>query len=302
MRSRRRRSLRCPSGGSWCCGTPTEWKAAASQEVAPLLGLAPNAVAALAYRAREGLRQAYLPAHLRDQNAADCHECATNLGAYVHDGLSARDRRRVDAHLDGCASCKGLVAETCRHEQHPARCPRPRSSVSPRLPISAGSAATVCSPRSHASEAAAGGGGWRRRRAALVLLALVAGALGGGDDPAPSAAETVVVDSSGPGRHRPQQHLAAGHRAASAAGRRRGTSHHRAGHRRSHAHHRAADRHRATARPTGSTRPPVTVPVTTVPGTALPATTLPATTTTQPPPPTLHVVAVQEPRRSPMAR
>lgn len=29
-------------------------------EVAPLLGMAPNAVAALAYRAREGLRQAYL--------------------------------------------------------------------------------------------------------------------------------------------------------------------------------------------------------------------------------------------------
>jgi hypothetical protein len=80
-------------------------------EVAPLLGLAPNAVAALAYRAREGLRQAYLQAHLREQHVAECRECAENLGAYVRDGLSARDRRRIDAHLDGCDSCKALVAE-----------------------------------------------------------------------------------------------------------------------------------------------------------------------------------------------
>ena len=57
-------SGRCPSVGSWCCGTPKS-RGEALLEVAPLLGLAPNAVAALAYRAREGFRQAYLQAHLR---------------------------------------------------------------------------------------------------------------------------------------------------------------------------------------------------------------------------------------------
>jgi len=89
----------------------TEVEGRSVAEVAPLLGLAPNAVAALAYRAREGLRQAYLQAHLRDQQVAECRECAASLGAYVRDGLSARDRRRVDAHLDDCASCTALVTE-----------------------------------------------------------------------------------------------------------------------------------------------------------------------------------------------
>jgi RNA polymerase sigma factor (sigma-70 family) len=89
----------------------TEVEGRSVAEVAPLLGLAPNAVAALAYRAREGLRQAYLQAHLRDQHAAECRDCAANLGAYVRDGLSARDRRRVDAHLDGCESCTRLMGE-----------------------------------------------------------------------------------------------------------------------------------------------------------------------------------------------
>ena len=37
----------------------TEVEGLSAAEIAPLLGLAPNAVAALAYRAREGLRQAY---------------------------------------------------------------------------------------------------------------------------------------------------------------------------------------------------------------------------------------------------
>ena len=42
----------------------TEVEGRSAAEVAPILGLAPNAVAALAYRAREGLRQAYLNAHI----------------------------------------------------------------------------------------------------------------------------------------------------------------------------------------------------------------------------------------------
>lgn len=40
----------------------TELEGRSAAEIAPLLELAPNAVAALAYRAREGLRQAYLRA------------------------------------------------------------------------------------------------------------------------------------------------------------------------------------------------------------------------------------------------
>ncbi|CAN5623596.1 N/A [soil metagenome] len=41
----------------------TEVEGLSAAEIAPLLGLEPNGVAALAYRAREGLRQAYLRAN-----------------------------------------------------------------------------------------------------------------------------------------------------------------------------------------------------------------------------------------------
>ena len=39
-------------------------------DIAPLLGMSPNSVSALAYRAREGLRQAFLSAHLRETDEA----------------------------------------------------------------------------------------------------------------------------------------------------------------------------------------------------------------------------------------
>lgn len=61
-------------------------------EVAPLLGMSPNSVSALAYRAREGLRQAFLTAHLaevrqRDGVGETCGWVAERLGAYVRSGL-----------------------------------------------------------------------------------------------------------------------------------------------------------------------------------------------------------------------
>ncbi len=89
----------------------TEVEDESMSEVAALLGVAPNAVAALAYRAREGLRQAFLQAHLRRPRSADCEACLGNLGAYVRDGLSARDRRKVEEHLDHCDDCPPLLVE-----------------------------------------------------------------------------------------------------------------------------------------------------------------------------------------------
>src|SRR5205809_406500 len=89
----------------------TEVEGRPAAEVGPLLALAPNAVAALAYRAREGLRQAYLQAHLQLPPPDACRETITKLGAYVRDGLSARDRRRVDEHLKGCERCTALLLE-----------------------------------------------------------------------------------------------------------------------------------------------------------------------------------------------
>jgi RNA polymerase sigma factor (sigma-70 family) len=80
-------------------------------EVAPLLGMTANSVSALAYRAREGLRQAYLQMHLADTGAEQCRWVTERLGAYVRKGLSKRDAAKVEEHLDDCAKCSAVYLE-----------------------------------------------------------------------------------------------------------------------------------------------------------------------------------------------
>jgi RNA polymerase sigma factor (sigma-70 family) len=80
-------------------------------EVAPILGLTPHGVSALAYRAREGLRQAYLQVHLTDTTEARCRATAERLGAWTRAGLTKRQKAEVEAHLDECARCRALAAE-----------------------------------------------------------------------------------------------------------------------------------------------------------------------------------------------
>ena len=80
-------------------------------EVADVLELTPNGVAALAYRARDGLREAYLQAHLVHRAPSECHDTVIRLGAYVRGGLPRRDRRPVAAHLATCEPCRALLSE-----------------------------------------------------------------------------------------------------------------------------------------------------------------------------------------------
>ncbi|MFD2397208.1 sigma-70 family RNA polymerase sigma factor [Prauserella oleivorans] len=89
----------------------TEIEQQSPAEVAPLLGLTPNGVSALAYRAREGLRQAYLQVHLAEVSASRCRATADRLGAWTRDGLSKRERAQVEQHLDECDDCQALAAE-----------------------------------------------------------------------------------------------------------------------------------------------------------------------------------------------
>lgn len=79
-------------------------------DVAPLLGLTPNGVSALAYRARERLRQLYLKEHI-NETASSCHWAAERLGAHVRDALAPRDVAKVQAHLDDCERCRVLYVE-----------------------------------------------------------------------------------------------------------------------------------------------------------------------------------------------
>lgn len=90
----------------------TEIEGAGPAEVGPLLGMKANSVAALAYRAREGLRQAYLQMHLAGGAAPQaCRPTIDLLGAYVRGGLAKRETGRVDTHLDGCGHCREVFAE-----------------------------------------------------------------------------------------------------------------------------------------------------------------------------------------------
>lgn len=80
--------------------------------VATNFGLSPNATAALARRARQGLRAAYLQAHLAaDRSSTGCRSVLEKLGAYTAGSTSGIERRRIRAHLAGCASCTTMHAE-----------------------------------------------------------------------------------------------------------------------------------------------------------------------------------------------
>jgi RNA polymerase sigma factor (sigma-70 family) len=90
----------------------TEVEGMDPHEVAPLLGLSANGVAALSYRAREGLRKAWLQAHISDTTAmGECRWTLARLGDYTRNGLTARDHRRVDDHLESCVKCSLLSQE-----------------------------------------------------------------------------------------------------------------------------------------------------------------------------------------------
>ncbi|MFI5758245.1 sigma-70 family RNA polymerase sigma factor [Streptomyces sp. NPDC051569] len=82
-------------------------------EVAPLFGLTANATAVLAGRAREGLKQAYLQAHVSAAltSGGDCSRYADRLGAYARGGLRMRAERGLRKHLEECSRCRLAVSE-----------------------------------------------------------------------------------------------------------------------------------------------------------------------------------------------
>ncbi len=89
----------------------TEVEGAKPADVAPLLGISPNSVAALAYRAREGLREAFLAAHATRTEDPDCRRTQSMLGGYVRGNSSRRDSSKVEDHLEGCRRCTGIYLE-----------------------------------------------------------------------------------------------------------------------------------------------------------------------------------------------
>ena len=89
----------------------TEVEGMPMRDVAAVLGVSPNACAQRAVRARARLRQRYLQAHIAPWAERACRATVEQLGAFVADGLSPRDTRKVEAHLAGCEACRHRVAE-----------------------------------------------------------------------------------------------------------------------------------------------------------------------------------------------
>ena len=89
----------------------TEVEQQSPAAVADRLGLTANGVAALAYRAREGLREAYLQEHVDGRAVGGHRETVDRLGAWARGGLTDRRRAQVDAHLAACPGCRALAAE-----------------------------------------------------------------------------------------------------------------------------------------------------------------------------------------------
>ncbi|MFE1291619.1 sigma-70 family RNA polymerase sigma factor [Streptomyces sp. NPDC058751] len=86
----------------------TEVEDESPSEVATLFGLDANGTRVLASRAREGLRQAYLQAHVSTTPTMDeeCARHADRLGAYARGGLRTRAERGLRKHLEECARCR----------------------------------------------------------------------------------------------------------------------------------------------------------------------------------------------------
>ncbi|MGW8746492.1 sigma-70 family RNA polymerase sigma factor [Streptomyces sp. NPDC055794] len=86
----------------------TEVEDESPSEVAMLFGLDANGTRVLASRAREGLKQAYLQAHVSDTLTGDeeCARYADQLGTYARGRLRVRAERGLRKHLEECARCR----------------------------------------------------------------------------------------------------------------------------------------------------------------------------------------------------
>ncbi|MQY06855.1 sigma-70 family RNA polymerase sigma factor [Actinomadura macrotermitis] len=159
------------------------------QEVAELLGMEANAVAQLAFRAREGLRTAFLAASV--EGHPDCAEFTAQLAASTR-RPGRRRSRALRQHLETCERCRRAAAEMSDlNGRLRAALPiglvmlgEPSDPVVHHTPVAATMPAWVLP---------AGGAG-----ALVFVLAIVVTTIGGGPD-GPPRAESPLSPSAPPG-------------------------------------------------------------------------------------------------------
>lgn len=76
-----------------------------ADRAASIVELTPEAVDQLAVRARRGLRERYLRAHVATSPKRDCTRASNRLGALQDGTLNASDAANLERHLANCAGC-----------------------------------------------------------------------------------------------------------------------------------------------------------------------------------------------------
>ncbi len=78
------------------------------RHLAGIDGDAAHNVSALAHRAREGLRDAYLATSINARQRS-CTGISERLGAFARNTVGVRERTRISAHVEHCAACQRAV-------------------------------------------------------------------------------------------------------------------------------------------------------------------------------------------------
>ncbi|KQQ65171.1 sigma-70 family RNA polymerase sigma factor [Microbacterium sp. Leaf320] len=82
------------------------------RELAPLMGITPNAVSALALRARDSFRRAWLQTHIHDPSRSeDCRWFCERIVAQRERPVRGDDAARFRAHMRSCRGCQLVAAE-----------------------------------------------------------------------------------------------------------------------------------------------------------------------------------------------
>lgn len=155
------------------------------QDVADELGMKPNAVAQLSFRAREGLRTGYLGEHAADAARPECRAIATDLARWIRGGLSPKRSNEIESHVSVCLGCTAAVEQLSRMN----------SDLGAVLLVSVPLAAAPLAGQVGNLSVASGARRVRRgllAAAAVVAIGLGAWALRSGDDPGPVSSEPVV--------------------------------------------------------------------------------------------------------------
>ncbi|WP_051196405.1 sigma-70 family RNA polymerase sigma factor [Jonesia quinghaiensis] len=144
----------------------TEVEGMAPSELAPVMGISANAVAALAYRAREGLRNAWLQTHVTaTPQAGECAWATERIATHARASLSPRQTQRMQRHLHLCPTCPQLLAEV---QQVASRL---RTTLVPLFLAPALAASLLATKSTAATECSAGQGLWASLCAKAATIA-----------------------------------------------------------------------------------------------------------------------------------